>query len=143
MVCVVAPVDHESGAKPGPASSVIGEPAHDVVGPVIVGVGAAMTVTFDDCVFGQPLLSRTVTLMLTVPLAGALKVMFGVFWPVRSAPPVTVQSHCVAVGAVTLALFAVEFAHAFGGALSVAGGTVHAAARTTFENSDVPSETVV
>ena len=67
MVCVVAPFDQRYEAKPGPASRVIGVPAQKVVGPVMLTIGAGLTVT--DCgalVALQPF-AVTVTLKLPEP----------------------------------------------------------------------------
>ena len=45
IVCVVAPVDQEYEAKPGPASSVALPPAQTEAGPLIVTTGFGFTVT--------------------------------------------------------------------------------------------------
>src|SRR5438270_133827 len=45
IVCVVAPVDQRYEEKPGPASRVIGVPAQNVDGPVMLTRGAAFTET--------------------------------------------------------------------------------------------------
>jgi hypothetical protein len=61
IVCVVAPVDHEYDAKPGPASSVTGVPEQVEVGPVMLTVGSGLTLTV--CVslpLHVPLLTITV-----------------------------------------------------------------------------------
>ena len=98
---------------------------------------------FELVPFGRTAITLVTGSDTTLPLAGALNVMFGVPWPLVSVPPVTVQVHCVAVGAFTLAALPAELAHAEAGALSAAAGGTQAATVTTLENSEVPSETVV
>ena len=65
IVCVVAPVDQRYEEKPGPASRVIGVPAQNVDGPVMLTRGAEFTVTLLPALVAlQPF---TVTVTLKVP----------------------------------------------------------------------------
>ena len=61
MVRVVAPVDHEYDAKPAPASSVTGDPEHDVDGPVMFTTGSGLTLTVCVSLPVQPLPFVTLT----------------------------------------------------------------------------------
>src|SRR5438067_1645250 len=67
MVRVVAPVDQRYETKPGPASRVIGVPAQKVVGPVMLTIGAGLTVTDCDALVALQPFAVTVTLKLPEP----------------------------------------------------------------------------
>lgn len=88
--CVAAPVDQRYDEKPGPASRMIGEPAHVVDGPVITGAGTALIgIDTLELVLQPPF--ETVTLSVTFPEAPAVKEIPYVPAPLLIVPLVMLQ----------------------------------------------------
>src|SRR5947208_551336 len=123
MVCVVAPVDQWYEAKPPPASSVTGEPAQVVDGPVIDGAGTALIgmVTLEALL--QPPF-ETVTFSVTLPEAPAVKEIAFVPAPPLIVPLVMLQLYVAPPCAGTLALAAADAQTDAGAVIAADGATV-------------------
>src|SRR5690349_2851915 len=94
-------------------------------------------------VFVQPTASVTVTDSITLPDSAGLNVIAFVPCPLTIVAPVAVQLKDTAVGALTLAAALAVPEQSPVGVVIVAGGGVQTVTTMTFENSDVPSATLV